>query len=199
VVKILQSRSTLYSGMWFRSRLEATWAAYFNTHDIRWEYEQRAFQFDDGTHYAPDFWLPESRAWFEVKGRLDEESRAKILNLAAHAGKRDELVILGGSPAGALFGEVTEAGEFNLGVSFSRCAHCDAWTMSMATCRLCGFYDPERGTFIDECSPRRGCRSRCFGAFVYVADQVVRIDGANVATNIAEISEGLAIINGSWL
>lgn len=195
MVTEIQSRSTLYDGTWFRSRLEATWAAYFNAHDIEWEYEERAFRFDDGTYYAPDFWLPESRAWFEVKGRISDSDRAKILNLAAAAGKRDELVIMGGSPAGALFGEVTEAGELNLGVSFVRCAYCDSWTISMAICRQCGHVDLERGTFIDECKPGSGCRSRCIGGCVYVADQIVKIDGGNLGTNIAAISGGFKIIN----
>lgn len=196
MVTELQSHSTLYDGTWFRSRLEATWAAYFNAHDIEWDYEERSFRFDDGTHYAPDFWLPESRAWFEVKGKISDEDRAKILNLAAHAGKRDELVIMGGSPAGALFGEVTEDGELNLGVSFVRCAYCDGWTMGMAVCRLCGFHDSVRGTFIDECKPARGCRSRCFGAFLWAGDRPVRADGLNLATNLREFERGFKIING---
>lgn len=195
MVTTLQSRSALYDGTWFRSRLEATWAAYLNAHDIEWEYEERAFRFDDGTHYAPDFWLPESRAWFEVKGRISDEDRVKILNLAKHAGKRDELVIMGGSPAGALFGEVTESGELNLGVSFVRCAYCDGWTMSMSVCRLCGFHDPERDTFIDECRPAHGCRSRCIGGFVYVADQIAHIYGGNLETNLTAIGEGFKVIN----
>lgn len=169
-VAVLKPRAALYAGVWFRSRLEATWAAYFQAHGMLWQYEERAFEFPDGTRYLPDFWLPDSRAWFEVKGQVDETDRLKILNLAEHAQHRDELVLVGGSPAGAVFGEVTPSGEFNEGVSFARCAHCDSWTLSMAMCRYCGHVDLERGSFIDTCSPGRGCVSRCMGAWLWRDD-----------------------------
>ena len=174
---LLQPRAALYAGTWFRSRLEATWAAYFEAHQIGWEYEQHAFEFPDGTRYMPDFWLPDSRAWFEAKGKMDAEDWWKIGNLVRHAGDRGELVILGGAPAGLVFGEINQVGELVLDASFARCAHCDSWTFAAAACRFCGFVDLERSTFIDACGPLSACRSRCRGAaFLWDQDGPVRDD-----------------------
>lgn len=60
---------TLYNGILFRSQLEASWAAFFDSRGIAYEYEEYWFEFDDGERYCPDFWLPEIEAWAEVKPR----------------------------------------------------------------------------------------------------------------------------------
>ena len=59
---------TDYQGMNFRSRLEADWAATFDFWEVRWEYEPEGFVLTNGEWYSPDFWLPDCKAWFEVKG-----------------------------------------------------------------------------------------------------------------------------------
>jgi len=58
---------TKYKGYYFRSRLEARWAVFFDVAEIKWEYEPQGFSVD-GTPYLPDFYLPELRCYFEVKG-----------------------------------------------------------------------------------------------------------------------------------
>lgn len=63
----LKAIETHYDGYLFRSRLEARWAVFFNTLGIKYEYEKEGYQLDAGL-YLPDFWLPESRVWVEVKG-----------------------------------------------------------------------------------------------------------------------------------
>lgn len=64
-----------YAGITFRSTLEADWAATFDHYRIAWEYEPVAVETEEGP-YLPDFWLPESQVWAEVKGphnqRLDK-------------------------------------------------------------------------------------------------------------------------------
>ena len=50
---------TEYKGYRFRSRLEARWAVFFDTLDVKWEYEPQGWQLADGTRYLPDFWLPD--------------------------------------------------------------------------------------------------------------------------------------------
>lgn len=57
---------TSYQGYRFRSRLEARWAAFFDALTLDWEYEPEGFNFG-GERYLPDFWLPRSAAWVEVK------------------------------------------------------------------------------------------------------------------------------------
>ena len=58
---------TEYKGYLFRSRLEARWAVFFDALGIRWEYEPEGIVLSDGTHYLPDFYLPDFHCFFEVK------------------------------------------------------------------------------------------------------------------------------------
>lgn len=48
---------TKYSGVLFRSRLEARWAVFFDALGIKWQYEAEGYQLKDGTRYLPDFRL----------------------------------------------------------------------------------------------------------------------------------------------
>lgn len=59
---------TEYNGYRFRSRLEARWAVFFDELDLSWDYEPEGFEFEDGTRYLPDFWLPVANSWIEIKG-----------------------------------------------------------------------------------------------------------------------------------
>lgn len=69
---------THYKGYRFRSRLEARWAVFFDAIGIRYLYEPEGFRLSDGTLYLPDFYLPESKAFFEVKGVMNEIDMHKI-------------------------------------------------------------------------------------------------------------------------
>lgn len=60
-------KPTEYKGIKFRSRLEARVAVFFDTCGIKWEYEPEAID-ADGSEYNPDFYLPETNDWVEVKG-----------------------------------------------------------------------------------------------------------------------------------
>jgi hypothetical protein len=63
---------TPYRGCLFRSRLEARWAVFFDTLKVPWLYEpQRYYVGMSGRTYLPDFYLPDSRTWVEVKGSVD--------------------------------------------------------------------------------------------------------------------------------
>ena len=71
---------TRYKGHRFRSRLEARWAVFFDSIGIEWEYEPEGFELPDGTRYLPDFYLPRTRTYAEVKppkiGCVQEIERA---------------------------------------------------------------------------------------------------------------------------
>jgi|GEM_PF-566997 len=67
---------TVYNGYRFRSRLEARWAVFFDTLGIKYEYEKEGYEIKDrGScktwYYLPDFYLPETKTWVEVKGDLE--------------------------------------------------------------------------------------------------------------------------------
>lgn len=58
---------TEYKGYRFRSRLEARWAVFFDALGLEWQYEPQGFEVGDA-RYLPDFYLPKSNTWIEVKG-----------------------------------------------------------------------------------------------------------------------------------
>ncbi len=64
----IQAIETTFNGTRFRSRLEARWATFFTVLKIPYEYEPEGFELGDGVRYLPDFWLPDQKIWFEVKG-----------------------------------------------------------------------------------------------------------------------------------
>lgn len=53
----MQSIDTLYNGNYFRSRLEARWAYFFDSVGLTYEYEPQGFS-NKGERYLPDFFLP---------------------------------------------------------------------------------------------------------------------------------------------
>ena len=57
---------TDYNGYKYRSRLEARWAVAFDKMGIKYEYEPEGFE-NNGVAYLPDFYLPESNLYAEVK------------------------------------------------------------------------------------------------------------------------------------
>ena len=76
---------TVYNGYRFRSRLEARWAVFFDAAGIEYYYEPEGVKLSDGTLYLPDFYLPKSKQWFEVKGVMKEEDKHKIEQLIKDA------------------------------------------------------------------------------------------------------------------
>jgi hypothetical protein len=73
---------TQYKGYRFRSRLEARWAVFFEKIGIEWKYEPEGFVCDcyanePPTKYLPDFYLPKTETWVEVKGTNESLNKEK--------------------------------------------------------------------------------------------------------------------------
>ncbi len=68
---MIKAIETSYKGYRFRSRLEARWAVAFDAMGIKWEYENQSFWVAPFVGYMPDFWLPKTKTWVEVKGDLE--------------------------------------------------------------------------------------------------------------------------------
>jgi hypothetical protein len=64
----LKAIETQYKGYRFRSRLEARWAVFFDAMGIDWQYETEGYEIEGHGYYLPDFYLPKSETWVEVKG-----------------------------------------------------------------------------------------------------------------------------------
>jgi hypothetical protein len=82
----MQVIETTFDGYRFRSRTEARWAVFFSTAGIRFLYEYEGFKLN-GRPYLPDFWLPDIKFWFEVKGdEPTDEERSLCETLATESG-----------------------------------------------------------------------------------------------------------------
>jgi len=65
----MQSIDTFYNGNYFRSRLEARWAVFFDLINCKYEYEPEGFK-NGNECYLPDFYLPDTslRGYSKLKG-----------------------------------------------------------------------------------------------------------------------------------
>jgi hypothetical protein len=66
-----------YKGIKMRSSWEVAYAKYLDKQGIKWEYEPKAFDLGETT-YTPDFYLPESDTYVEIKGRWFKDSKKKF-------------------------------------------------------------------------------------------------------------------------
>ena len=73
----LQAIPTLYNGIKFRSRLEARWACFFDECKLKWNYELEGYEYGN-YRYLPDFYLPESEVYVEVKPNMDFLKEVKV-------------------------------------------------------------------------------------------------------------------------
>ena len=169
-MKNIKPIDTYYKGYRFRSRLEARWAVFFDYMGIDWVYEEQGYTFPDGTCYLPDFYLPESHTFFEVKGSLSEESAHKI-ELLLKAGCR----VAVGYSVGTFQATVDDFGcGFSLenfdNSAIAQCRKCGKyWFLGFTgdfTCPCCGEYDGDRhlnavahsGDLTDAVKTARGAR-----------------------------------------
>lgn len=119
---------TLYRGTAFRSTLEADWAATFDTMGWWWQYEPAAVRLRSGELYRPDFYLPATRVWCEVKGphneRLDKAIELQAtLSYDAYDWESDLVVIL--RPPGPGDVAVWHGTSGLQDIVLVRCAECD--------------------------------------------------------------------------
>lgn len=143
--------ATVYNGIRFRSRLEATWAAFFDRLGWSWEYEPV-----DLNGYIPDFVLPWNKPLLiEVKPEFYYDDLIRHGEKIYASGWNHESVVVGVSPfvymdslcLGALFGGDEDVdpdgpGEYQDGAAFSECIHCKKITVCSYSqsyhCRICG-------------------------------------------------------------
>jgi hypothetical protein len=178
---------TRYNGILFRSKLEANWAEFFDWHKIKWAFEPEGFNLN-GVYYLPDFWLPEIKTIFEVKGILDKKDFGKLDALweatrpAEGAWHSPEiLMVIGSAPAGEQFtiyqgfhqsldnlSYMHPAEMCGRGV-LSRCVKCGGWWFyedaGRWNCRRCGAYDGDHfiydtHTSIAECDICQGRKDK---------------------------------------
>lgn len=72
----IKSIDTYYNGNYFRSRLEARWAYFFDLCGVKYLYEPEGFKNNNGEMYLPDFYLPNTylRNGMSLVEQKDEET-----------------------------------------------------------------------------------------------------------------------------
>lgn len=66
-----------YKNLWFRSNWEVAYAKYLDKNNIQWLYESKTFDLGETT-YTPDFYLPATDEYIEVKGYKSDIFKKKI-------------------------------------------------------------------------------------------------------------------------
>jgi predicted nuclease of restriction endonuclease-like RecB superfamily len=66
-----------YEDIWMRSSWEVAYAKYCDKNKIKWEYEPKIFDLGK-SRYIPDFYLPESDTYVEIKGRWYPGTKRKF-------------------------------------------------------------------------------------------------------------------------
>jgi hypothetical protein len=97
----IKAIETKYAGRYFRSRLEARWAIFFDVMCVKWEYENQGFSIGDD-RYLPDFELPEWECYIEIKPSCisgEDDRRIKRIMKNWNGGKGKSLWVIKGSPA----------------------------------------------------------------------------------------------------
>lgn len=89
----MKSINTEYNGYFFRSRMEARWAVFFDAIGIKYHYEHQDFMLKSG-RYLPDFYLPtfHGGAFAEVKPKFEADAIEKCRQLCELT-KRDVLLL----------------------------------------------------------------------------------------------------------
>jgi len=67
-----------YKNIWMRSSWEIAYAKYLDNQKIKWLYEPKAFDLNNGYTYRPDFYLPKSDTYIEIKGYWRDKAKMKF-------------------------------------------------------------------------------------------------------------------------
>lgn len=98
-MKEIKSKPTEYKGIQFRSKLEAQVAYFFDQCGITWQYEPDRLG-DGDREYNPDFYLPETDDYVEVKGERPgyEQEILKARSFVSFDGPIKRLIIISEIP-----------------------------------------------------------------------------------------------------
>lgn len=150
-----RSIPTRYKNILFRSKLEADWARALDRLAIPWEHEKEGRYFGE-VFYLPDFWLPRSRQFLEVKVVWEPDDCRKAMAMLEHLEPRPfcrdrgcvDIPLIAAFPDGQFSGwarrvgrfKQSKAGDFHAflldrsrAVQLAQCSRCEGWW----------FFDPE--------------------------------------------------------
>lgn len=132
--RMFKAIETKYSGRYFRSRLEARWAVFFDSIGLKWEYEQVGFTVGP-YRYLPDFELPEVRTGVHIEIKpfnIPPEELEKVDYIREHQDSSPlNLWIIKGVPAFGQY-EILTATEHEPAV-FAICRGCGGLSLLSPT------------------------------------------------------------------
>jgi hypothetical protein len=93
----VKSITQTHHGIVYRSRTEARWAEYFRLSHTEFHYEPEGYVLDGGDAYVPDFYLPYSKIFFEIKHGTPNEREVRVAEKLSQA-VQAPVVIAQGNP-----------------------------------------------------------------------------------------------------
>lgn len=148
---------TIYKGIQFRSRLEATWAAFFDNVGWKWEYEPCDFN-----GYIPDFVLHfATPLYVEVKPAMSEDELKPAIDKAMRSGCPNILALLASPVDTELWNDSKRIGiiqdehscQYDTAVLMI-CTECQNLTIISHYggwhCRVCGAWDGDHYLMHDD-------------------------------------------------
>jgi ribosomal protein L40E len=76
--KVTSWKYIQYKKYFMHSSWEVAYAKYLDKNNIKWQYESKTFDLGDTT-YTPDFYLPETDKYIEIKGYWGRKSLNKLI------------------------------------------------------------------------------------------------------------------------
>lgn len=115
--ELVKALPVWYKGWRFRSRTEGRWATFFERMGIEFHYEPQGFRLPDGaTKYLPDFYLPVTRSWAEIKGCEPTREEKLKCELTVRGAQSGMCLVIAGPPDFRAYpgvswdtGDITEA------------------------------------------------------------------------------------------
>lgn len=122
----IRAIETRYAGTYFRSRLEARWAIWFDAMGIPWNYEIVGWSVGDA-RYLPDFELPSFGWHVEIKPSAIPEAEAARLSRVFYAARDSQtnLAVLQGYPAYGQYVLKVSDDPLQLAWAFADCRRCN--------------------------------------------------------------------------
>jgi hypothetical protein len=77
-IDILRAIPTVFKGIKLKSRFEGDIAFLVDRLGYKWQYEPQSYLLEDGTHYWPDFYLPELKLFIECRGYESDKGADQI-------------------------------------------------------------------------------------------------------------------------
>lgn len=99
---MIKAIDTYYKGNYYRSRLEARYAVFFDSINLPFQYESEGFRINDEINYLPDFYIPALGCYFEVKPEykvwVSSENYKSDLKKVNSLAETNKLIMAFGNP-----------------------------------------------------------------------------------------------------